>query len=161
LNLLKLNVHFHLVSILLNRFSRIIELLLILIATQNGTIINLKARCNKIPQNPINQQCWHLRYTGQTDLKEDKSKASMIRSYIDCITLNGNNNVNANLYEYLQSIGFGLDYEATIKGNIFHKGRLKIILSKIYLPVNNDLQPYTSSNFVEVTCVTPSGQVRS
>lgn len=107
MNSLKLNVHFHLVRNLIFNliFSKInLRTHTATQNTQNGTIINLKARCSKIPVN----QCWHLRYTGQTDLKEDKSKASMIRSYIDCITLgiNQTSNVNVSLYDYLQSIGF-------------------------------------------------------
>lgn len=48
-----------------------------------------------------------------------------------------------------------------MKGYLFHKGRLKVVVSKVFTPNSPNPQPYTSSHFVEISCVVPSagGQV--
>lgn len=43
---------------------------------------------------------------------------------------------------------------------MFHKGRLKIIVSKLYISqANTEPQPINNSHLVEVTCIVPAGQV--
>ena len=64
----------------------------------NGSNITVRARSNR-PQEP-GQHC-HLRYLGQTDLKMDKERKAMVRTFIDCLT-------SSNLNDYLQAIGFKL-----------------------------------------------------
>ncbi len=49
-----------------------------------------------------------------------------------------------------------------MKGYLFHKGILKIVVSKAFSQVSTDqIQPITQSNFVEISCVVSVGQVRS
>jgi hypothetical protein len=48
-----------------------------------------------------------------------------------------------------------------MKGYLFHKGNLKLVVSKAYmLGVNGEPQPVNHSHFVEILCVEPAGQVR-
>jgi hypothetical protein len=55
-----------------------------------------------------------------------------------------------------------LDAELIVQGTLFHKGRLKIIVSKLYITTsqtNAEPQPINNSHLVEVTCIVPAGQV--
>ena len=63
----------------------------------NQATVNLRARCVRSPSDGA-QNC-HLRYLGHTDMKIDKERKAMARTYIDCLT-------SPNLNEYLQAIGF-------------------------------------------------------
>ena len=60
----------------------------------------LRARSVRNPTAvaPTDHTHCHLRYLGQLDLKLDRERKAMVRSYMDCLT-------SANLNEYLQSIG--------------------------------------------------------
>lgn len=58
-------------------------------------MINLRARCSRTPP----EKYWHLRYIGLSDLKEDRARGAMVRSYIDCLT-------SSNLKDFLQAMGF-------------------------------------------------------
>ena len=54
-----------------------------------------------------------------------------------------------------------LESKIPIKGFLFHKGRLKILVYKMYSMQTSDLLPVTKSSFVEISCVVSSaGQVR-
>lgn len=57
------------------------------------------------------------------------------------------------------SANISLDAEIPIKGYLFHKGRLKIMVSKLFSQQNNEPQPISSSLFVEISCVVSAGQV--
>jgi hypothetical protein len=46
-----------------------------------------------------------------------------------------------------------------LKGYLFHKGGLKITVSKAYIPNNNDFQAITNSHFIEISLIVPMGQV--
>ena len=61
----------------------------------NNAKISLKARSTRNLQDGF---C-HLRYVGNSDLKTDREKKAMVRTYIDCLT-------SANLNEYLSILGF-------------------------------------------------------
>ena len=53
-----------------------------------------------------------------------------------------------------------LDNELIMKGYLFHKGILKVVVTKAFTPVLHEpLQPITQSHFVEISCVVPVGQV--
>jgi len=55
---------------------------------------------------------------------------------------------------------FSLEAELIMKGYLFHKGMLKIVVSKAFSQVSPEqIQPITQSNFVEISCVVPVGQV--
>lgn len=116
----------------------------------NGANVNLRARC--VRNSPDVQNC-HLRYVGHTDFKIDKEKKAMVRTYIDCLT-------SSNLNEYLQALGFNLDAELIMKGFMFHKGILKVVVSKAFSQSGDQIQPITQSNFVEISCVVSVGQDR-
>lgn len=117
----------------------------------NGANVSLRARCVRNSPGSDIQNC-HLRYLGHTDLKIDKEKKAMVRTYIDCLT-------SSNLNEYLQALGFNLDAELIMKGYLFHKGILKVVVSKAFSQVAQDqVHPITQSNFVEISCVVSVGQ---
>jgi len=47
-----------------------------------------------------------------------------------------------------------------MKGYLFHKGRLKVVISKVYTPSGSgEMQPMSQSHFVEISCVALAGQV--
>ena len=123
---------------------------------QNGSLVHLRARQQRqLPNMPtpldLNNHC-HLRYVGQTDFKMDKERKTMVRNYIDCLT-------SANLNDYLMACGFNLEMEMIIRGHLFHKGRLKITVSKIIAPSgpSGEMQPVTASNLVEISCIMSAG----
>ena len=48
-----------------------------------------------------------------------------------------------------------------MKGHLFHKGILKVVVSKAFSQVSSEqVQPITGSNFVEISCVVSVGQVK-
>ena len=53
-----------------------------------------------------------------------------------------------------------LDAELIMKGYLFHKGRLKVVISKVFTPSGSgEMQPMSQSHFVEISCVALAGQV--
>lgn len=105
---------------------------------------------------------WHLRYLGQPEIG-DKTRATLVRSCIDVACSN-------NVGQFLQEMGFKKDYEFYSKGYMFKKGRLKVIVAKVFhlltpeanqsqQPVfsENNLETVTQSHLVEVSIVAPSG----
>lgn len=101
------------------------------------------------PSNP-----WHLRYLGQPELG-DKNRATMIRNCIECSTSN-------NIVQFLTDIGFRMDFEYVLKGYMFRKGRMKVIVAKIFRVRQQgnpeDIEPLSHSYLVELSVVAPSGQ---
>lgn len=97
---------------------------------------------------------WHLRYVGQPEIG-DKNRATMIRSCIDVDTSN-------NIVQFLNDLGFRLDYEFVLKGFMFRKGRMKVTVAKVcrLLQQNNPdtIEPVSQSYLVELSVVAPSGQ---
>ncbi len=64
-------------------------------------------------------------------------------------------------FEFKLNIFLSLDAELIMKGYLFHKGILKVVVSKAFSQVAADsIQPITQSNFVEISCVVSVGQVR-
>ncbi len=52
-----------------------------------------------------------------------------------------------------------MDAELIMKGYLFHKGILKVIVSKAFTPVSHEqIQPITQSHLVEISCVVSMGQ---
>jgi hypothetical protein len=50
--------------------------------------------------------------------------------------------------------------ELIIKGYLFHKGRLKVVVSKIFGVANSgDMSPLSQSHLVEISCIMPAGHV--
>jgi hypothetical protein len=54
-----------------------------------------------------------------------------------------------------------LDAELAVKGYLFHKGRLKITVSKVFLfSQTGETQPMTQSHLVEISCIVGAGHVK-
>jgi len=47
-----------------------------------------------------------------------------------------------------------------MKGCLFHKGSLKITVTKAYMPSHGEFTPLTQSHFIEISLIVPMGQVR-
>jgi hypothetical protein len=57
---------------------------------------------------------------------------------------------------------FSLDAELLMKGYLFHKGLLKVVVSKAFTLIQPEqFQPITQSHLVEISCVVSMGQVIS
>ncbi|XP_076327551.1 mediator complex subunit 18 [Tachypleus tridentatus] len=115
-----------------------------------GTPLVLRARqALDFPGNP-----WHLRYIGQPEVG-DKNRPTLVRSSIDVST-------SKNLVQFLTELGFRLESEFVLKGQVFRKGRMKVIVAKVYqlLQQGNpkNLEPISQSHLVELSVVAPSGQ---
>ncbi|XP_054711662.1 mediator of RNA polymerase II transcription subunit 18-like isoform X2 [Uloborus diversus] len=112
-----------------------------------GTPLVLRARqALDHPEMP-----WHLRYIGQPEIG-DKNRATMIRS---CIDVDSSNNV----LQFLNELGFRLDYEYVLKGFMFRKGRMKVTVAKLQQPNNPEsIETVSQSYLVELSVVAPSGQ---
>jgi hypothetical protein len=47
-----------------------------------------------------------------------------------------------------------------MRGYLFHKGRLKVVISKVFTTSGSgEMQPLSQSHFVEISCVALAGQV--
>lgn len=97
---------------------------------------------------------WNVRYLGQPEIG-DKNRATLVRSCIDVAASN-------NICQFLNEIGFKLDFEFVRKGYIFKKGRMKVIVAKIFRLLHpyrpDNIEPVSESYLVEVSVVAPSGQ---
>lgn len=124
------------------------EMVYVLRGQSNNQVMLRARRSLDHPNTP-----WQLRYLGQTDLS-DKSRSVTVRSYLDSLT-------SESLSVFLNDIGFRLDHEFVAQGHMFRKGKMKIILSKLYkIQKTSDLQsmePITASQLVELSVVAPSG----
>lgn len=111
------------------------------------------------PENP-----WNLRYLGHHDT--DRNRLALARSCVDC-------NTSPNIALFLQEMGFRLEFEFVLRGHMFRKGRMKIVVYKIYringgsgvvngiiqnLNLNDILEPMTQSHLVELSVIAPSHQ---
>jgi len=101
------------------------------------------------PEDP-----WHVRYVGQADAG-DKTQHTLTRSCVDVGT-------SDNIRQFLSEMGFQMEFEYVVKGYMFHKGRLKVTVSKlnkVLTPGNPDnLESVTGSYLVELSVVAPLGQ---
>ncbi|XP_033752911.1 mediator of RNA polymerase II transcription subunit 18-like [Pecten maximus] len=115
---------------------------------KNTTItqpLNLRVR-----HSLVEQDSWQVRYAGMAEMG-DKNRSTMVRHVIDCST-------SDNIVQFLNELGFRMDHEFVIKGFYFHKGRMKVTVSKIYkmnVPSNTEnLEPFSTSSLVELSVVT-------
>eukprot|EP00096_Caligus_rogercresseyi_P000648 TRINITY_DN11123_c0_g1_i1.p1 TRINITY_DN11123_c0_g1~~TRINITY_DN11123_c0_g1_i1.p1 ORF type:complete len:221 (+),score=66.66 TRINITY_DN11123_c0_g1_i1:67-729(+) len=113
----------------------------------SGTPLTLRIRR---PLDPHSDIPWQLRYVGQAELK---NRATIVRSCYEIAC-------SSNAIEFLSELGCRLEYEFVAKGFIFRKGRMKIIISKIFKmgsPGLESLEPQTNSHLVELSILAPSG----
>jgi len=97
---------------------------------------------------------WHLRYLGNPEMG-DKNRPTMVRNVLDVAC-------GSDVVEFLKELGCRREYDFITKGFIFRKGRLKILVGKLFRYETgksaHDLEPVTNSHYVEMSVVTPSGQ---
>ena len=102
---------------------------------------------------------WQLRYIGQPELG-DKNRPTLVRSSLDIAC-------TPSIVEFLSELGCLIDFEYIIRGYMFRKGRMKIMVSKIFKvgpPITNkqssidSLEPISQSYLVELSVLAPSGQ---
>ncbi|XP_064482397.1 mediator of RNA polymerase II transcription subunit 18-like [Ornithodoros turicata] len=115
-----------------------------------GTPVTVRARQSlDSPQMPR-----HLRYVGQPEVG-DRGRHTLVRSVIDVGTSN-------NLITFLNEIGCRLDFEYVLKGHLFQKGRMKVVVAKVFrlLQQGNpeSIEPLSQSHIIELSVVAPAGQ---
>ena len=97
---------------------------------------------------------WHCRYVGQPEMG-DKNRATLVRSSIDVAC-------SSNIQQFLSEMGFKMDYEFISQGFMFKKGRMKVLVSKIFrlvVPGNFDNgEAISNSYLVELSVVANAGQ---
>ncbi|CAN8026528.1 unnamed protein product [Ixodes persulcatus] len=100
------------------------------------------------------QMPWHLRYVGQPEVG-DRSRHTVVRSCIDVSTSN-------NLVSFLNELGFRLDFEFVLKGHMFQKGRMKVIVAKVFRLLQqgnpDSCEPVSQSHIIELSVIAPGGQ---
>jgi len=61
----------------------------------------------------------------------------------------------------IEHMGFRLDYELVVKGFLFRKGKMKVVVSKLFKVLNHgkfdQVEPLTMSHMVELSLVAPPG----
>lgn len=127
------------------------------LSTGQSSSLRLRRSIDR-PENP-----WNLRYLGHHDT--DRNRLALARSCVDC-------NTSASIPQFLQEMGFRLEFEFVLRGHMFRKGRMKVVVYKIYringgsgilngsiIPNLNDvLEPITNSNLVELSVIAPTHQ---
>lgn len=100
----------------------------------------------------------YIRYLGQAEVGlSDKSRHTLVRACFDVACSN-------NVREFLNELGFKLDHEYVAKGYFFHKGRMKVTVSKLHRMQQpgktdqNNLEGISTSHLVELSVVAPMGQ---
>lgn len=99
---------------------------------------------------------WQLRYLGHSEMG-DKSRHTLIRNCVDVAT-------SDNVVQFLQEAGFRLDHEFVVRGYYFHKGRMKVTVSKILkmiqqgITTSDNLESIVPSYLVELSVLAMSGQ---
>ncbi|KAG1926720.1 mediator of RNA polymerase II transcription subunit 18 [Pimephales promelas] len=124
--------------------------LVYLLKGQQGNPFLLRARRSLLhPAAP-----WHLRYLGQPEVG-DKSRLALVRNCVDVSASHG-------LPEVLNEMGFRMDHEFVAKGQLFRKGAMKVVVSKlsrVLVPGNTDnTEPLSLSYLVELSVLAPAGQ---
>ncbi|XP_020290701.1 mediator of RNA polymerase II transcription subunit 18 [Pseudomyrmex gracilis] len=115
----------------------------------------LLLRARRSVEQSMSDMPWQLRYIGTPEV--DKSRPTIVRSSIDIATSN-------TVVDFLNELGCKVDYEYTMRGYIFRKGRMKIIVSKIIKVNQMNKAPegmsdmITQSYLVELSVLASSGQ---
>ncbi|KAH8024631.1 hypothetical protein HPB51_000071 [Rhipicephalus microplus] len=84
-----------------------------------------------------------------------KAGTPVVRSCIDVSTSN-------NVVSFLNEMGFRLDFEFVLKGHMFQKGRMKVIVAKVFRLVQQgnpeSIEPVSNSHIIELSVIAPAGQ---
>ncbi|XP_059364652.1 mediator of RNA polymerase II transcription subunit 18 [Carassius carassius] len=124
--------------------------LVYLLKGQQGNPFMLRARRSLLhPTAP-----WHLRYLGQPEVG-DKSRHALVRNCVDVAALHS-------LPEFLNEMGFRMDHEFVAKGQVFRKGAMKVVVSKLLRVLasgnTENTEPLSLSYLVELSVLAPAGQ---
>ncbi|XP_077056316.1 mediator of RNA polymerase II transcription subunit 18 isoform X1 [Siphateles boraxobius] len=124
--------------------------LVYLLKGQQGNPFLLRARRSLLhPPAP-----WHLRYLGQPEVG-DKSRLALVRNCVDVSASHG-------LPDVLNEMGFRMDHEFVAKGQVFRRGAMKVVVSKlsrVLVPGNTEnTEPLSLSYLVELSVLAPAGQ---
>lgn len=98
----------------------------------------------------------HIRYLGQAEMG-DRTRPTLVRACLDVACSN-------NVREFLTEMGFRMDHDYVAKGMFFHKGRMKVLVYKIYRLIQpgstdqKNLEQLGNSHLVELSVVAPLGQ---
>lgn len=90
---------------------------------------------------------FQLRYIGNPELGDAK-RPTLLRSSFDI-------SCSPSIIDFLQELGCRLEFEYTVRGYLFRKGRMKITVSKIFKAMS---EPLSQSYMVELSVLAPSGQ---
>ena len=90
---------------------------------------------------------FQLRYIGSPELGDAK-RPTLVRASFDI-------SCSPTIIEFLTEMGCRLEFEYTIRGYLFRKGRMKISVSKIFKVTS---EPISQSYLVELSVLAPSGQ---
>ncbi|XP_026461705.1 mediator of RNA polymerase II transcription subunit 18-like [Ctenocephalides felis] len=99
---------------------------------------------------------YQLRYIGASELG-DRSRPAVVRSSIDIAC-------SSTVMEFLTELGCRIDFEYTVRGYMFRKGRMKITVSKVFKKgaspskPGEAFEPISQSYLVELSVLAPSGQ---
>lgn len=124
--------------------------LVYLLKGQQGNPFILRARRSLLhPTSP-----WHLRYLGQPEVG-DKSRHALVRNCVDVAA-------SHSLPDFLNEMGFRMDHEFVAKGQVFRKGPMKVVVSKlsrVLVPGNTENTELLSLSYlVELSMLAPAGQ---
>ncbi|KAH9519319.1 Mediator of RNA polymerase II transcription subunit 18 [Bulinus truncatus] len=98
----------------------------------------------------------HIRYIGQPEMG-DRARQTLVRACLDVAC-------SSNVREFLQEMGFRIDYDYVTKGFFFHKGRMKVTVYKVFRLIQpgkidqTNWEPLSQSHLVELSVVAPLGQ---
>ncbi|KAJ8299600.1 hypothetical protein KUTeg_023660 [Tegillarca granosa] len=108
----------------------------------------------RVRHSLMHPECWHLRYVGQIEMG-DKNRHTLVRSCIDVST-------SDNVVQFLNEMGFRLDHEFVVKGYYFHKGRMKVTVSKLFRMLQpgstENIESISNSYLVELSVMATTGQ---
>lgn len=117
--------------------------------TGPGGVISLRAKRNlSNPELP-----WTLCYLGNPEVG-DRTRPTTVRTCVEV-------NCSPNVCNFLQELGFGLEFEFISQGWAFRKNRIKATVVKILRVANpqnlDQLVPLSKSHIVEVSTISGSG----
>lgn len=114
----------------------------------NGQTVSVRVK--KPLSHP--EQPWMMIYVGQPEVG-DKSRPTTVRTCVEV-------NCTPNVCSFLQELGFTLDYEYLSHGWMFHRNRLKIVVTKLSKIVQGNVDqslPLSKSHLVEVSTLSSAG----
>ncbi|GFS24259.1 mediator of RNA polymerase II transcription subunit 18, partial [Elysia marginata] len=98
----------------------------------------------------------HIRYLGQAEMG-DRTRPTLVRACLDVAC-------SSNVREFLTEMGFRMDHDYVAKGIFFRKGRMKVLVYKIFRLIQpgstdqKNLEQLGNSHLVELSVVAPLGQ---